>query len=71
LVAAPALPIIPDLPTLIAGGASMGLKHGTYWRKGETQMSNVYLSILRSLGIQVESFADSTGTLSNSIFGKL
>ena len=35
---------------------------------GETRMSNVYLSILRSLGIEQESFADSTGTLSGSIF---
>jgi hypothetical protein len=60
-----------DLPTLIAGGNSLGLKHGTYWRKGETRMSNVYLSILRSLGIQTQSFADSTGTLSDSIFGKV
>ena len=57
-----------NLPTLIAGGASMGLKHGTYWRTGETRMSNVYLSILHSLGIEQESFADSTGTLSNSLF---
>ena len=52
-----------NLPTLIAGGANMGLKHGTYWRKDDTRMSNVYLSILRSLGIEQESFADSTGTL--------
>ncbi|MBL8221544.1 MAG: DUF1552 domain-containing protein [Bryobacterales bacterium] len=57
-----------NLPTLIAGGANMGLKHGVYWRNGETRMANVYLSILRSLDIQAESFADSTGTLSNSIF---
>ncbi len=60
-----------NLPTLIAGGTMMGLKHGTYWRKGETRMSNVYLSILRSLGIEKDSFADSTGTLSNSIFGRV
>src|ERR1051325_10786790 len=33
-----------NLPTLIAGGASMGLKHGTYWAEGETRMSNVHLS---------------------------
>ena len=39
-----------NLPTLIAGGAKMGLKHGTYWREGESRMSNMYLSILRSLG---------------------
>ena len=60
-----------NLPTLIAGGTSMGLKHGTYWRNGETRMSNVYLSILRSLGIQTEAFADSTGTLDKSIFGRI
>jgi hypothetical protein len=60
-----------NLPTLIAGGANMGLKHGTYWRgPGETRMSNVFLSILRSLGIEQESFADSTGTLSAPIFSR-
>ena len=57
-----------NLPTLVAGGANMGLKHGTYWRKGETRMSNMYLSILRSLGIEEESFADSTGTLNSPVF---
>jgi len=57
-----------NLPTLIGGGAGMGLKHGTFWRNGETRLSNVYLSILRSIGIERETFADSTGTLSNSIF---
>jgi hypothetical protein len=56
-----------NLPTLVAGGANMGL-HGAYWRDGQTRMSNMYLSILRSLGVEEESFSDSTGTLSNSIF---
>lgn len=60
-----------NLPTLIAGGANMGLKHGTYWRNEETRMSNMYLSILRSLGIGQESFADSTSTLSGSIFSRV
>ncbi len=60
-----------NLPTLIAGGSAMGLQHGTYWRNGETRMSNVYLSILRSLGIEKDSFADSTGTLSKSIFRRV
>jgi hypothetical protein len=59
-----------NLPTLIAGGANMGLKHGTYWRSGETRMSNVHLSILRSLGVEQESFADSTGTVSGPIFSR-
>jgi hypothetical protein len=57
-----------NLPTLIAGGGNMGLKHGSYWRDGDTRMSNVYLSILQSIGIQQESFADSTGLLHDSIF---
>lgn len=57
-----------NLPTLIAGGANMGLRHGSYWRDGETMMSNLYLSILRSLKIEVSAFADSTGLLSDSIF---
>ncbi len=60
-----------NLPTMIAGGNNLGLKHGVYWRNGETRMSNMYLSMLRSLGIEQESFADSTGTLSNSIFSRV
>jgi len=59
-----------NLPTLVAGGANMGLKHGTYWRGGETRLANMYVSILRSLGIGQESFADSTGTLGGSIFSR-
>jgi len=59
-----------NLPTLLAGGANMGLKHGTYWRSGESRMSNMYLSILRSLGIEEESFSDSTGTLDSPVFSK-
>lgn len=57
-----------NLPTLLAGGKNMGLKHGSYWRSDETRMSNMFLSILRSMGIERDSFADSTSVLSNSIF---
>ena len=57
-----------NVPTLLAGGANMGLKHGSYWRRGETPLSNVYLSILHAMGIEEDSFADSTSTLSESIF---
>jgi Protein of unknown function (DUF1552) len=60
-----------NLPTLIAGGSNLGLKHGTYCRTGETRMSNLYLSILRTLGIPQDSFADSTSPLSNSIFSRV
>jgi hypothetical protein len=60
-----------NLPTLIAGGANMGMKHGRYWRNGETRMSNVFLSILHSLAIEVASFSDSTGVLHDSIFSRV
>ena len=61
-----------NLPTLVAGGANMGLRHGIYWRgEGETRMSNVHLSILRALGIEQESFSDSTATLSSPIFSRV
>jgi hypothetical protein len=58
-----------NLPTLIAGGANLGLKHGHYWRgEEETRMSNVHLSILRALDIEQEAFSDSTSTLTSPIF---
>ena len=60
-----------NLPTLVAGGSNMGLKHGTFWHKPKTPMSNVYLSILRSMQIEESSFADSTSVLSDSIFSKV
>jgi len=57
-----------NLPHLIAGGRNMGLKHGSYWRKDGEQLSNLYLSILHSLGIPVESFSDSTGRIEEAFF---
>jgi hypothetical protein len=60
-----------NLPTLIAGGNRMGLKHGTHWRKPNGSMANLYLGILHSMGIEVESFSDSTGVLSDSIFSRV
>lgn len=60
-----------NLPTLVAGGSRLGLQHGNYWRNGETRMANLYLSILHSLGIEQESFADSTGTLTNVVFSRV
>jgi hypothetical protein len=57
-----------NLPTLIAGGANMGLKHGTYWHQKRTPMANIFLSILHSMDIGVNSFSDSTGVVSDSIF---
>lgn len=58
-----------DLPTLVAGGSRLGLAHGRCVRGGEQRMTNLFVSILRTLGIEQESFADSTGTLGDPVFG--
>ncbi|MFO0951207.1 MAG: DUF1552 domain-containing protein [Isosphaeraceae bacterium] len=60
-----------DLPTLVAGGSGLGLRHGQYWRNGEQRMSNLYLSILRALRVDQENFADSTGTLTTPVFARV
>ncbi|MBU6173912.1 MAG: DUF1552 domain-containing protein [Planctomycetes bacterium] len=60
-----------NLPTMVIGGTAMGLQHGQYWRSDETRLSNVYLSILRSMGIDAESFSDSTGTIAETIFTRV
>jgi|TARA_B000000557_G_scaffold195036_1_gene160416 hypothetical protein len=59
-----------NLPTLVAGGANMGLKHDQYWRNGKTRMSDVFLSILHSLGVEEETFADSTKAGAHEVFTK-
>lgn len=57
-----------NLPTLVAGGNRMGVQHGKFWRQGENRMSNLFLSMLHTLGIQQEAFSDSTGTLATDVF---
>src|SRR5256712_3274829 len=52
------------LPIILAGGASGRLKGGRHVRNPkDTTMSNLLLAILDKLGIQKESFGDSTGML--------
>lgn len=58
-----------DLPTLVAGGRGMGLSHGHFVCDGEQRMTNLYVSLLQALGIEQESFADSTGSLNCPVFG--
>jgi hypothetical protein len=55
-----------NYPLVLAGGNSLGLKHGQYLRyKDDIPLSNLYVTILDRLGISVPSFADSTGELSD------
>ena len=56
-----------NLPTLIAGGSNMGLKHGHYITK-RSRMTNMFLSIMHSMGIESDRFGDSNASLTNSIF---
>ncbi|GAB3649684.1 DUF1552 domain-containing protein [Echinicola sediminis] len=60
-----------NYPLVLAGGKNMGLKHGTYTKFEEhhSPMSNLFVSMLHTMGIPVESFADSTGKLDTDIFG--
>ncbi|MCU0718822.1 MAG: DUF1552 domain-containing protein [Pirellula sp.] len=60
-----------NLPTMVVGGNNMGIRHGRYWRQGETRMANLFLSILHTMGIEQPGFSDSTGTLSDSIFQRV
>ena len=59
-----------NLPILVAGGSKMDLKHNQYWRNGKTRMSDVFLSILHSLGVEEETFADSTKASAREVFTK-
>jgi hypothetical protein len=53
-----------NYPLLLAGGRELGLKHNHYLRFDEkTPMSNLFVSMLQALGVETDSFADSTGTL--------
>ena len=57
-----------NLPTLVAGGSNMGLQHGSFHEEGKTRMANLQLSILQSMGVEQDSFADSQGTFTESVF---
>ena len=54
-----------DLPTLLIGGGGGTLKPGkrVIFRQ-ETPFSNLHLSLMDRMGVEVESFGDSTGRLS-------
>ncbi|MCA9067084.1 MAG: hypothetical protein KDA96_28685, partial [Planctomycetaceae bacterium] len=75
-----------NYPLILAGGKSMGFKHGQYlnyaganpqggaweggrepWQKEITHedqpLANLFVTMLQRLGVQTDSFADSTGAL--------
>ena len=51
-----------NYPLILAGGKSMGFKHNQYLRFGEeVPLSNLFVTIQKRIGVQADSFADSTG----------
>ena len=53
-----------NYPLLLAGGKDFGLKHNQFLRFPESvPMSNLFVSMIQALGIEEESFSDSTGPL--------
>jgi len=55
---------VKNLPVLICGG---GFKHGSYLKFNESEnvpLCNLYLNMLQRLGLEIDSFGTSTGTLS-------
>jgi len=53
-----------DLPLLLVAGGAAGIQGGRHIRYPEnTPIANFYLTLLQKLGITIENFGDSTGTL--------
>lgn len=59
-----------NYPLVLAGGQNMGVKHGSYQRfDDKVPMSNLFVSMLNTVGIETSSFSDSTGKLETDILG--
>ncbi|MBX2852258.1 MAG: DUF1552 domain-containing protein [Phycisphaeraceae bacterium] len=51
-----------NLPTIVAGGSSAGMKGGRHITYDDvTPLANVHLTLLNKVGVDLEQFADSTG----------
>ena len=54
-----------NYPTLLAGGSGLGFRHGQFLKgKESTPFANLHQTVLNRLGVKADSFADSTGELS-------
>ena len=53
-----------DLPLIVAGKAQGQIKQGRFLKvKSGTPHSNMWLTVAQMMGLELESFADSTGTI--------
>ncbi len=59
-----------NLPTLIAGGKKLGMKHGQHLGfdvDKHPPLNNLLLSMAQSMGVETDTFGDATGTLTGLI----
>ena len=55
-----------DLPIIVAGGASGGMKGNRHIRYDKpTPLANLHLTLLDKVGVKIDKFGDSTGTINN------
>lgn len=55
-----------DLPMIVAGKAQGRLKHGRHLKlKSGTLNSNLWLTVAQLMGLEIDSYADSTGVISD------
>ena len=53
-----------NYPLILAGGASLGIKHGQYRKFSEdVPLSNLFVTMLQKMDVRIDSFKDSTGPL--------
>ena len=55
-----------NLPTLLAGGQKLGLRQGQHLQHdpdNHPPLSNALLSMAQAMGVEIDTFADATGTL--------
>ena len=55
-----------NLPTLVAGGRKLGLKHGQHLAFNPDQhppLANLLLTLVQKMDLEIDQFADATGTL--------
>jgi hypothetical protein len=53
-----------NYPTILAGGANMGLRHGRFFKhETERPLGDLYVTMLKRYGIPADSFAENAGEL--------
>ena len=57
-----------NYPLVLAGGKNMGYKHGQYLTfDKDIPLANLFVTIQKRMGVKADSFADSTGSLDESV----